>query len=229
MNCTYSELVARQDENRSAFGRMLLSWRLRNGWTQYTVCNWAKEVGFEAISYGNLSVIEQGKAGELRQKAFWQLGEINRRLEEKDWGPVKTQAIKERLEGAKPLGDHACPVWGPVQFWSCYCGLRAVPEAFRATPAPTIGQRKAAQLCFRWRNHMHRVVLQLDLEPSSALASLVDGAAEEHRKRFYAVLTGFGDYRPDELDALWIEGDTYWPEQWLSQWELRKAQAEGQP
>ena len=36
------------------------------------------------ISYGNLSVIEQGKAGELRQKSFWQLGELNRRIAAKE-------------------------------------------------------------------------------------------------------------------------------------------------
>ncbi|NBR91057.1 MAG: hypothetical protein EBS68_14325, partial [Rhodobacteraceae bacterium] len=105
---TYEELVARQEENRAAFGRMLLKWRRTNGWTQYTACSWAEEAGFDAISYGNLSVIEQGKAGELRQKAFWQLGEINRRIAEKDWGPVKSQSIKEKLEEAVPLGDDEC-------------------------------------------------------------------------------------------------------------------------
>jgi len=111
MAITYAELLERQHQSRPAFGRMLLNWRRRNGWTQYTACSWAEEAGFEMISYGNLSVIEQGKAGELRQKAFWQLGELNRRIADKDWGPVKTQAIKEKLENAIPLGDNDCPIW----------------------------------------------------------------------------------------------------------------------
>jgi hypothetical protein len=38
------------------------------------------------ISYGNLSVIEQGRAGELRHRAFWQLWEPNRRIASCDWG-----------------------------------------------------------------------------------------------------------------------------------------------
>ena len=111
MAITYAELLERQEVNRTGFGRMLLNWRRRNGWTQYTACSWAEEAGFETISYGNLSVIEQGKAGELRQKAFWQLAELNRRIAEQDWGTVKSPAIKQKLEGAIPLGDDACPIW----------------------------------------------------------------------------------------------------------------------
>ena len=216
---TYAELLEHQEENRAAFGRMLLNWRRLNGWTQYTACSWAEEAGFDAISYGNLSVIEQGKAGELRQKAFWQLGELNRRIAGKDWGPVKTQAIKEKLEGAIPLGDEACPAWTPLELWACYCGLRDVPEAFRTTPAPTVGQRKATELSSKWRSQMRRVVDECGLEPSDALNSLAVEASEEHRKRFFAVLTGFGDYKPEELAPLWIEGDVYLPKRWLDQWE----------
>lgn len=217
---TYSELVEREQENRAAFGRMLLNWRRRNGWTQYTACTWAKEAGFEAISYGNLSVIEQGKAGELRQKAFWQLGEINRRIAEKDWGPVKDQAIKQKLKGAIPLGDEACPLWTPLEMWACYCGLREVPEAFRTSPPPVIGQKRASELSGKWRNQMRRVVEECGLDPSDALASLAAGAPEAHRRRFFAVMTSFGNYSPLELDQLWVEGDTYQPMLWLQGWEI---------
>ena len=224
MVVTYAELLEHQEENRAGFGRMLLNWRRGNGWTQYTACSWAEEVGFETISYGNLSVIEQGKAGELRQKAFWQLGELNRRIADQDWGSVKDQAIKEKLEGAVPLGDNDCPVWTPMEFWACYCGLREVPDAFRTTPAPTIGQRKATELSSKWRNQMRRVVDDCGLEPSDALNSLAAEASEEHRKRFYAVLTGFGDYKPEELAPLWVEGDSYQPKRWLDQWETANRQ-----
>ena len=115
---------------------MLLKWRWRNGCTQYTACSWAEEAGFDTISYGNLSVIEQGKAGELRQKAFWQLGKLNRRIADQEWGSVKNQAIKEKHEGAIPLGDADCPVWTPLELWACYCGLREASDASRTAPAP---------------------------------------------------------------------------------------------
>ena len=33
------------------------------------------------------------------------------------------------------------------------------------------------------------------------------------------MLTGFGDYKPDELAPLWIGADQYLPKRWLDQWE----------
>ena len=128
---TYAKLLEQQQENHAAFGRMLLNWRRANGWTQYTACEWGADAKFEVIPYGNLSVIEQGKACELRKKAFFLLGEINRRIAEKDWGSVKSQRVKDQLKGAIPLGDDDCPVWTPLELWACYCGLREVPDVFR--------------------------------------------------------------------------------------------------
>ena len=222
---SYAQLVERQEDCRAAFGKMLLNWRRRNGWTQYTACSWADETGFDAISYGNLSVIEQGKAGELRQKAFWQLAELNRRIAAKEWGKNISPDLKIKLEQAIPLGDNDCPVWSPLELWACYCGLREVPAAFRTTPAPTIGQRKATELSSKWRNQMRKVVDECGLEPSDAINCLAANASDEHRKRFYAVLTGFGDYKPDELATLWLEGDKYQPNHWLDQWEAASRKA----
>ena len=120
-----------QDLHRVAFGRMLYNWRKRHGWTQYSYC---EAVGPVAISYGNLSVIENGKAGELRQKAFFQLEEMNLRVQHKDWKDVKDHELLALLEKAEPIGDEDVPVWGAVEFWSCYIGRRPVPEALRSGP-----------------------------------------------------------------------------------------------
>jgi transcriptional regulator with XRE-family HTH domain len=130
---TYESMVAAQQAAHQAFGAMLRSWRIKNNWTQYTVYKWAKEAGFEAISYGNLSVIEQGKAGELRQKAFFQLEELNRRLATQNWGSVKSQEIKDKLKDAKPLiGDNG-KLWDAVDFWTCYVGLMSAPKVLSET------------------------------------------------------------------------------------------------
>ena len=217
---SYEELLARQEASRLAFGRMLLNWRRRNGWTQYTACTWAKAIGEPSmvISYGNLSVIEQGKAGELRQKSFWQLGELNRRIDAREWGRFGDAALRAKLEEAIPLGDEGCPVWGPLEFWACYCGVRPVPPAFSAAPAPVISERQAVMLSGRWRKQVRTHIETHDLDPATALNELMARAGEEHRRGFYAVLTGFRSYSPAELGALWLEGDRYRPELWLEQW-----------
>ncbi len=217
---SYDTLVKQQIASRLGFGRMLLNWRRRNGWTQYTACHWAEAIGEPklVISYGNLSVIEQGKAGELRQKAFWQLWELNRRIASGDWGPVGDAELRQKLEAAIPLGDAGCPVWGPLELWGCYCGLRPVPPAFASAPAPLISERQAAALCARWRRLLQTVIKESQLDPATAINALMQLAQEEHRRDFYAVLTGFRRYSPAELAVLWVSGDHYWPEQWLAQW-----------
>ncbi|MBD2549601.1 hypothetical protein H6G65_08375 [Microcystis elabens FACHB-917] len=163
-------LIQQQEESRGVFGRMLLNWRRRNGWTQYTACSWAEAIGEPSlvISYGNLSVIEQGKAGELRQRAFWQLWELNRRIASGDWGRI---------------GDDAAPVWGPLEFWACYSGLRPVPPAFASTPAPLIGARQAAALSSRWRRQLQTLIEEHQLDAAAALDDLMALAGEEHPAR----------------------------------------------
>lgn len=130
MAVTYESLLAAQQQAHENFGSMMRLWRLQNKWTQYTVYMWSREAGFEAISYGNLSVIEQGKAGELRQKAFFQLEELNRRLMTQNWGPIKNQEIKNQLKDAKPLVDDNGKVWDAVDFWACYVGYKTIPEKY---------------------------------------------------------------------------------------------------
>ncbi len=217
---SYAELLAQQKSSRLAFGRMLLNWRRRNGWSQYTAFTWAEAIGEPklVISYGNLSVIEQGKAGELRQRAFWQLWELNRRIAGRDWGRFRDGELRQKLEAAIPLGDADCSVWGPLEFWACYGGLRPVPAAFAVSPAPVIGPRQATLLSNRWRQQLRSLIDTHQLDPATTLAALMQLAGEEHRRDFYAVLTGFRAYSPLELSALWLDGDRYRPQQWLEQW-----------
>ena len=215
---TYQAVLDWQDESRRSFGKMLLNWRRRNGWTQYTACEWGTEAEFEVISYGNLSVIEQGKAGELRQKAFFQLEELNRRLAEKDWGPVKSQRLKDQLKEAEPLRGDDDKLWDAVDFWSCYIGYAPVPRSYQAAPAPTLTPKRAEELCQKWRQHVRRVIKEGGLDVTQALEQLVIGAPKEHQKRFSEVLA-IDDYSSVELAQLWVDGEEFLPEQWISAWE----------
>ncbi|MCT0230925.1 hypothetical protein KQ306_08695 [Synechococcus sp. CS-1324] len=219
---TYQAVLDWQDESRRAFGKMLLNWRRRNGWTQYTACEWGTEANFEVISYGNLSVIEQGKAGELRQKAFFQLEELNRRLDDdqKRWEGVKSQRLKEQLKDAETLRGDDGKLWDAVDFWSCYIGYLPVPRAYQAAPAPTLTPKRAEETCQKWRQHVRRVIKEGGLDVTQALEQLVKSAPQEHQKRFSEVLA-IDDYSSIELAQLWVEGEDFLPEQWISTWEQK--------
>ena len=217
---TYQAVLDWQDESRRAFGKMLLNWRRRNGWTQYTACEWGTEADFEVISYGNLSVIEQGKAGELRQKAFFQLEELNRRLAEKNWGPLKSQRLKDQLKNAEPLHADDGKLWDAVDFWSCYIGYVPVPRAFQAAPAPTLTPKRAEEICQKWRQHVRRMIKEGGLDVTQTLEQLVKSAPKEHQKRFSEVLA-IDDYSSVELAQLWVDGEDFLPEQWIGAWEQK--------
>ena len=209
---TYHDFLASQPEARRAFGAMLLNWRRRNGWTQYTLYNWAKSVGMPdlAISYGNLSVIEQGKAGELRQKAFFQLAELNRRTAELDWGRPGDPDLLKRLKTGQPIGDHEEPVWGALGFWACYVGLRRVPHPLAITPAPRLSTKQTAAMCSRWRRIVRERIAAEGLDPDTLHAR---GGSD-----LFCMLTGFGDYTPTQLAELWVKGDRYQPDVWIEGW-----------
>jgi len=217
---TYQAVMDWQEESRKAFGRLLHNWRRRNGWTQYTACEWGAEAKFEVISYGNLSVIEQGKAGELRQKAFFQLEELNRRLAEKDWGPVKAQRLKDQLKEAEPLRGDDDKLWDAVDFWSCYIGYVPVPRAYQSAPAPTLTSKRVEELCRKWRQHVRRVIKAGGLDVTQGLGQLVKSAPKEHQKRFSEVLA-IDDYSSVELAQLWVDGEEFLPEQWIGAWEQK--------
>lgn len=132
---SYLELVEEQKASREAFGRMLLHWRLRNGWSLYTACRAAEDTGFETLPYGTLAKIEMGQAGDLSREAFFQLAELNLRVAESDWGRVTEEKLRLVLEQAKPIGDTSLALWGAVEFWACYCGLRPVPVELQSPPS----------------------------------------------------------------------------------------------
>lgn len=215
----FAEIEARQAEARLAFGRMLRLWRERNGWTQYTVGEWGKAVGFPAISYGNLSAIEQGKAGELRRPAFFQLAEANQRLFEGNLGVISSKELREKIQGGRPiLGDDGQP-WGPKELWSCYVGLQDVPADFREPPrpaAPRITTREARELSRHWREQVGEAIEAHELDPFQALQAIARLAPTVHRKQLRKVLTSFGDYGPADLESLW---DGEWlPQRWIDTW-----------
>jgi hypothetical protein len=222
---------------RVAFGRLLRLWRERNGWTQYTVERWGKEAGFATISSGNVSMVEQGKAGDLRAQAHFQLADVNRRLADQHWGPLRSPDLQALLSQAVPItGDDGAP-WGPVEFWSCYVGLLPVPSAYQsapAAPAPILTAMEAAELSADWRQQVSSEAAGRGLDPIDTLQGMARQAPAAQRKTLRAVLAGFRDYRPDELLALWDGG--WLPQRWIQAWknglpplEQRGAVAGSQP
>ncbi|MFM7648020.1 MAG: XRE family transcriptional regulator, partial [Cyanobium sp.] len=216
---TYQAYKNNHSTARAAFGRMLRLWRERNGWTQYTVERWGREAGFATVSSGNVSMVEQGKAGDLRAQAHFQLADVNRRLAERDWGDLHSPELRQALDGAASIrGDDGQP-WGPTEFWSCYVGLLPVPQEFRrpdSAPMPEISDDLAAQLSGQWRQQFTQEASQRGLDPIETLQGVARQAPAAQRKALRSVLAAFRDYESAELAELW-EGE-WLPERWIRLW-----------
>lgn len=224
---TTERYTAQRDEALRRFGRMLRSWRVRNGWTQYVVAKWAEEAGFHGIAAGNLSNIEHGKAGSLRPSTVFVLSEVNRRLAQADWGPVKRHDLKDLLKNAKPLVGDDGGLWGPTDLWACSVGLKPVPTAYaeQDEDPPGMDDKKAAQLSEQWRAKVHELVLQLDLDPAEALQQISSHAPVSERKRLRQVLGMPGvSYTAVELVAGWANG--WLPQRALDKWAMQNLQVE---
>jgi hypothetical protein len=205
---------------RETFGRMLRLWRERNGWTQYTVERWGREAGFATLSSGNVSMVEQGKAGDLRAQAHFQLADVNRRLADRDWGPLQSADLRQAIERAEPIRGDDGQLWSPADFWCCYVGLLPVPEAFRHTPskpAPALSDALAAELSANWRQQVSAAATRRGLDPIETLQGAARQAPAAQRKTLRAVLAGFRAYHPEELSSLW-QGD-WLPQQWIDAWQ----------
>jgi hypothetical protein len=105
------------------FGDTLRHWRKANNWTQYTIWRWSIEAGFQFPSYGNLSVIEQGKNLNLRPTTFIQFAHANQRIAEEDWGNIFTPGIKEKLVGSQPIQCREYGVWKTEHFFMLFTGI----------------------------------------------------------------------------------------------------------
>jgi len=209
-----SQAAARED-----FGRMLRLWRERNGWTQYTAERWSREAGFRTVSSGNISMVEQGKAGDLRAQAHFQLADVNRRIAEKDWGPLKSQEIRQALAEATAIRGDDGQLWGPSEFWSCYVGLLPVPQAYRrpdSEPMPELSAEQAAELSAQLRQQFTQESSRRALDPIESLQGVARQAPAAQRKTLRAVLASFRDYEAGDLAELW-EGE-WLPERWIRLW-----------
>ena len=77
----------------------------------------------------------------------------------------------------------------------------------------------------RWRQQLRSRIDAHQLDQATALDALMQLAGEEHRRDFYAELTGFRAYSPQELSALWLHGDRYRAQQWPEQWHITLTEA----
>lgn len=128
---TYEDRLQELKASAAEFGKTLIAWRGVNGWTQYTIDKWAEDAQFKYPSYGNLSVIENGKNLNPRPTTFIQFGDLNQRIasiSQQALLKIKDKDLRQIIKKSKPIETFYCGTWDAQHFFMHFIGLLPRPS-----------------------------------------------------------------------------------------------------
>lgn len=200
----------------ATFGVMLRRWRRANDWSQQIPVDWGREADFLHLHGSTWSQLETNTLRNPGPKVWAGLGEINGRLQARNYGTLRSAELRRRLESAQPICHADGRPWTAGDFLMAYMGQLSWPPLQEVNPAPKLSEAAAARLSHQIRDSFQAIAQDADLEPVEAILQVlehVDGSPAE-RQLFQRVLLGFHVYSPQELSLLWADGK-YRPQQWL--------------
>ena len=207
------EIAPFQDERferaRMRFGLMVKAWMRSGGWSTKTPMDWAKEAGLPQISNNTVSFIWAGTQPKTSPRFFASLGYLNQRLAAKDFGPIKSRALMDRVKALEPIRDATGRPWSAVDFFACYIGQLDPPQEFDPGPPPEktkllsleLAQRISSQKQQLFDHHATTHGLS-KAEAWQQLKQHCDALTPEQLDGFLQVLTGWRSWTPEELEAL---------------------------
>lgn len=125
------------DEARRRFGRMLLNWRKRYGWSGKTFNSWAAacpELFPWKVSSATWTGFELGRAQAPAPETFLAFELMNRALASGEVGAIQNRSLNERVHSAEAIRDEQGEPWRAGDFFDCFVGALAPPESL-LTPA----------------------------------------------------------------------------------------------
>ena len=140
------------DEARVQFGKMLLRWRSRYGWSGKTFATWAKsspEALPWKVSSSTWTGFELGRAHAPAPETFLAFEAMNLALASGEHGPIADRTLKDRVSAAEPFLDDQGEPWRAGDFFDCFIGAPAPPEGLGATAFD--GEALAAELRSRFQ------------------------------------------------------------------------------
>jgi hypothetical protein len=196
---------------RQRFGRFIRQWMHSGGWSTKTPAQWAKEAGLPQISNNTVSFIWNGTQPKTSPKFFAILGYLNQRLADRDYGPITSRDLRDRVSSLEPVRHANGQPWGAVDFFACYIGHLEPPAAFDTGPpekarllTPELAQRISSckQEVFE-RNAQAR-----GLSKAEAWAQVKEhcqALSGEQLDAFQQVLSGWRSWTPEEMEGLKTE------------------------
>jgi len=195
-------------EARLAFGRTLTLWLERGGWSHDIPLRWGKAADFPAVADSTFNKLQRGKIEQPYPVTFIQLGLMNARLANGDYGPIEDQALKERIARQKPITHEDGDLWVATDFFAHFIGEELAPPWARQRPLPSEQEATArsngASEQFRFLAGSHELSLPQAWHGLAAhVASMRPRPLTgEELEVLRTVLSGWHLWSPQQLQAL---------------------------
>jgi hypothetical protein len=209
------------------FGRFLVGWRKRCGWSQYELPRWAEDAGFVGPAIGTVSQLERGKVTTPTMGLFASLAEVNRRLIEQDFSGVTDRRRLERIHNGVPVLDADGVPWDFQMFVSAFhLPHQVTGEIWEAsgsgTPAPVLTDDDLAEVNETLTDGFRQ--LARELRPLSKALQLAGKAAPPAEREAYEDALGGMGYDKATLQRLWdAEAGRWAPLTWLQKCQAGRA------
>jgi hypothetical protein len=217
---SFNDLREEVKQSSQEFGRMLRRWRLANGWAQDTCQQWGQAADMPHVYSSRWSQLENCSSSNPGPLMFRCFGVVNRRLAQKEYGPITNEALRQRVKGAEPIRHPDGRPWSGMDFFAAYTGELKWPDLPDPETPPKLTREQAQELTETWRQQFQKLVKRHALEPLAAAVQLLEHVdpTPEVRQEFQGVLLGFRDYTPEQLTDLW-DGTMHKPHNWIREWE----------
>jgi len=203
--------------NAEGFGKALLRWRSRAGWSQETASQWGQQSSFRSITGGNWSRLENGIVRTPGLETFLVLELINHRAHIKNHQGITDSALYERVMALEPLLRDDGRPWDAIDFILLFMGRIDAPSWLMG---PT-GEEDAARMSDEAKQLFETTALSRAISPAIAWQEIEMHAkaelTEAQVKRLKTVVTGWGRWSGLELDDMKTDG-VYKPMELLSRW-----------
>jgi transcriptional regulator with XRE-family HTH domain len=209
-------------QNRARqFGRLLVAWRHRSGWSQYEIPRWAEAAGFIGPAIGTVSQLERGRVTTPTMSLFASLGEINQRLVAQDFSGVTSRKLLDRLKGGVPILDADGNAWD----FHAFCNAFHLPHLVNGPiwdaitnggkPAPELTPAELERVNTTLRDGF--LLLAAEVRPLSRALQLAGRCAPAGEREAYEDALGGIGYERDQLQQLWDgEAGEWSPLIWLT-------------
>lgn len=191
-------------EIRAEFGKVFKIWFSRNNWPQDVP---HKVSNFILTGGPWNSQISTCMSGKLDPKVgfFLACGEFNRVIAEQKFPGVTDTRLLSMIQGATPLIGDNKQIFIAADFFSLYTGQIPVPLDYQLPILPPLNDLEAKAICEQMRASFHEIARDNMLAPMDAWESLelgIGGMLEAEKRRFKDVLSGWADYKAEELSAM---------------------------